>query len=118
MYSLCMLHLDQYYEVFKSCYQFFFSSFHPASSDFNLCPCNFKRIIFGFFKKTLLFFSMIFDRNPTSFIPVYYVQVDLHSFSDSFSCPAYVIFAILTSSTFPVQFSISLWTSFFLHLKF
>ena len=53
----------------------FFSStsllgFHLAGNVFHLIPSNFTQICCGFLKKTLWFFPMVFDRNPTHFIPV------------------------------------------------
>ena len=79
-YSLCIPHHNQYCAVFKSCSQFFFSSLHPSRSAsswpfqlaknvFHLFPCTVTRIFSGFFKKTLWFLPMVFDRNPTHFIP-------------------------------------------------
>ena len=63
---------------YSSCSQcpvslFIFSSsslhFLLARNVFHLFPCNFTRICFGFLKKTFWFFPMVFDGNPTHFIP-------------------------------------------------
>ena len=48
-----------------------------ARNIFHLFPCNFTGICFGFFKKTLWFFTMIFDRNPTHFLPEIYFSKPL-----------------------------------------
>ena len=60
-YSPCIHQHNQYYGVFTSCSQFFFSSWHPGCSAsswrnvVHLFPCIFTRICFGFLKKTLWF---------------------------------------------------------------
>ena len=41
-----------------------------ARNAFHLFPFNFTRICFDFRKKILWFFPMVFDGNPTHFIPV------------------------------------------------
>ena len=43
--------------------------FQLARNFFHLFTCNFTRICFGFLKKTLWFFPMVFEGNPTHFIP-------------------------------------------------
>ena len=60
-----------YYIVFTNCFQFFFSlHFELARTNiFQLFPCNSTRIRFGFLSKILWFFPMVFDGNPTHFVP-------------------------------------------------
>ena len=69
-------HHNQYYTVFPSCSQFFFSSLRPARS-----ASSWQEIIFIYFcvisyefvsaslRKPCVFFPMIFDGDPTHFIP-------------------------------------------------
>ena len=71
------MHHNQHYAVFTSCSLFFFSSLHPARSAsswqgrmFFIYFCIVKQICFGSLKKSFLFFPMVFDGNPTHFIPV------------------------------------------------
>ena len=53
---LCSIHKP------ANCFQFFFSS---TSLLFHLYLCNFTQICFGFLKKTLWFFPMVFDGKPS-----------------------------------------------------
>ena len=56
-----------------SCFLFIFTSsslhFQLRPNVFHLFPCNFIQMCFGFLKKSLWFFPMVFDGNPTHFNP-------------------------------------------------
>ena len=72
-YSLCIPHHNKYYAVITAAPSFSFRLFIqlaplPAGKQcFHLFPCNFTRICIGFLRKSLWFFSMVFDGNPTHF---------------------------------------------------
>ena len=77
--TLCASSIITSIMQYSSCSQcqvflFMFSSsslhFLLARNVFHLFPCNFTRICFGFLKKTLRFFPMLFYGNPTHFISV------------------------------------------------
>ena len=77
-YSLCIPHHNPYFAMQYSQAKllpgilFIFTSsslhFQLARNVFHLFLCNFTRICFGFLKKTLWFFPMVSDGNPTYFI--------------------------------------------------
>ena len=69
MYYLCILHHDQYYEVFTSCYQFLFSSFCSVCSTYSSSKECFSFISVWFHTnlfQPLVVFSQGFWREPHS----------------------------------------------------
>ena len=73
--AMCRIYKFVTYVVLVYCSQFFFLStsslrFQLARTVFRLFPCNFAQICFGFVRKTLWFFPMVFGGNPTHFSTV------------------------------------------------
>ena len=75
MYSLCIVHYDQYYILFTSCYQFFFSSLHPAHSAF-----SWQGIFFIYFRVILHEFVSGSFRKSCAFFPWFLTGIPLSLF--------------------------------------
>ena len=109
---LCSIHKP------ANCFQFFFLS---TSLLFHLYLCNFPQICFGFLKKILWFFSMVFDgksnrsiSEPTLVQSLLYIKTNYPKIDPKWPCSFtnFVIPLPATYMTFPRQmlkFTTEIW---------